>query len=277
MGIIGYVYRTDCSCGKVYVGLSRKIDLNSCMTYLGSGHAFLKHLKINDDHTQEKTILKFFTDNSLLEEYESTLIKITKKRFQENCLNLTTRKQSYSCEECGSYSSHIKTCSKYRLNICSECGSKNKGSHFKVCSKSNVTVCIECKGKSGQHFKFCTLYNAKKVCPECNKTSGPHKNNCSSYKIPKSCEECNSKLRHKKTCSQYHYKKCEECDGTLNSHKSICSKFKIKGFCLDCEASFGQHYKKCKKYIEKKSCEACGAKSGNHKKLCPKVPKSAKT
>lgn len=59
---VGYLYRVDCSCGGIYVGLSEKLDAKSIERYLGSGVRWRLHLRSHFDHSQSKAVISFHTD-----------------------------------------------------------------------------------------------------------------------------------------------------------------------------------------------------------------------
>ena len=247
---LGYLYRMECSCGKFYVGMSKRVGLKEIESYRGGGTRWRRHVRAHKDHTQSKEIVKWCHSYNDLVQKEVLLINESKK--SPLCMNLSTRSQSNyygvfgGCAECGSRGPHRKSCSLYvericdfcgvvgnshksicpkyvKPRICLECGSPN---HKKTCSKYKGLFgrlnCKECGSTSTRHKKICSQYKKQPGCKFCG-SEGAHRQECPKHKERFSCPECDSRV-HKKTCSHYiKPKPCPEC-GNLTTHKSGCSK-----------------------------------------------------
>lgn len=168
-----------------------------------------------------KKTCSFYPRNKLLKCKECGSIHGQHKK---SCSQYTKREL---CSECGGLDGHHKSwCSKFKeLKICPECGGKRV--HKKNCSKFKQDICIECGSPNTSHKKTCSKYS-KKVCPECGGVNS-HFDTCSKSKGK--CPECGYSLksnRHAKSCSKYKepkVNKCSEC-GSKTIHKSWCSKHK---------------------------------------------------
>jgi hypothetical protein len=247
---LGYLYRMECSCGKFYVGMSKRVGIKEIESYHGGGTRWRRHVKAHKDHVQSKEIVKWCHSYNDLVQKEILLINESKE--SPLCMNLSTRSQSNyygvfgGCAECGSRGPHRKSCSLYvericdfcgvvgnshksicpkyvKPRICLECGSPN---HKKTCSKYKGLFgrlnCKECGSTSTRHKKICSQYKKQPGCKFCG-SEGAHRQECPKHKERFSCPECDSRV-HKKTCSHYiKPKPCPEC-GNLTTHKSGCSK-----------------------------------------------------
>ncbi len=58
-GAIGYLFRSDCSCGKFYLGLSKRLDEDSVKNWRGAERSWLLHLQENRTHSSTKTIVEW--------------------------------------------------------------------------------------------------------------------------------------------------------------------------------------------------------------------------
>lgn len=249
----GYCYKIDCSCGAFYVGMSTKSDFHSIKNYKGSGKKWLSHLKKHPDHKQSKTVISYYENFEDLSNAELKLILDNIDNI--NCYNLKTDLQNTKpiklpfCDDCKSSGAHKKTCSKFVVNVCSECGGKSRR-HKKECSLFvPVPPCSECGGKSFQHKKTCSMFVAKVGvnCSECKSSSTVHKKSCSKFINSSGCDKCGSPAAHKKNCSKrIVYVFCDEC-GTKSNHKKECSKWTPLPACNFC-GSRSTHKKWCEKY-----------------------------
>ena len=276
-GASGYLYRVDCSCGGVYLGMSERMDELSIDSYIGSGTLWTVHLKENPDHSQTKSIIHWSFDAESLRNQEEKLIFIGKKIYGNRLYNTKLSRQGIKCPECDQFGRHRKTCSKF------------------VKPGSRTKACVQCSGQSGHHMKNCSLYKASiaKACEECGLTRhhsfecskkilcdecgsgnrGAHRKSCSLYKSLERCPECNSSRRHKVDCSQFKTPKaCDEC-GSRSHHKVSCSSYQVPIPCAECGGNYGNHTKICSRNT-RIGCEFCGSLTA-HKKSCPHYKRPA--
>ena len=272
---LGYLYRMECSCGKFYVGMSRRVGIKEIESYQGGGTKWRRHVKAHRDHSQSKEIVKWCHSYNDLVQKEVLLINESKK--SPLCMNLSTRSQSNyygvfgGCAECGSRGPHRKTCSLYVERICTFCG-VNGNSHRSTCPKHvKQEPCSECG--STNHKKTCSRYkglSGRLNCEECGSTSTRHKKICSQYKKQSGCKYCGSEAAHRKGCVKYTKRlACPEC-GLKSYHKEYCSRYKPKKTCSECKSSV--HKKTCPHYTPPKPCPECGNLT-THKSGCSKPPK----
>lgn len=278
------VYRIDdLTDGSFYIGLCEREKEWKDRNYLGTGKAWLNHIKKHPNkskhkhrknpeaHLYRRTVLKEnFNTPKEARDYEVEKIRehfecIDGKWVKKNdkCWNIKVHTQSTlyippECPECGGkMGRHFATCS--QAEPCPECGCVN--GHKEDCSHNKIEGCPHCGRKTGPHKKGCPLAPKKPqyTCPECGShNKGAHKKTCSKYKEPKGkCEYCGTPAggKHKKDCpNRPPDKKCPECGYILssNKHAPTCS-----------------HYKKPK---EPEPCPICGG-TRVHSKNCPKAPK----
>jgi hypothetical protein len=272
---LGYLYRMECSCGKFYVGMSKRVGIKEIESYHGGGTRWRRHVKAHKDHVQSKEIVKWCRSYNDLVQKEILLINESKE--SPLCMNLSTRSQSNyygvfgGCAECGSRGPHKKLCSLYVERICQFCG-VNGNSHRSTCPKHvKQEPCSECG--STNHKKTCSKYKGlfgRLNCEECGSTSTRHKKTCSQYKRQPGCKYCGSEAAHRKGCIKYTKRlACKEC-GLKSYHKEYCSHYKPKKTCSECGSSV--HRKTCSHYIKPKPCPECGNLT-THKSGCSKPPK----
>ena len=53
-----YLYRMECSCGKFYVGISKRVGIKEIESYHGGGTRWRRHVKAHKDHTHSLTRLE---------------------------------------------------------------------------------------------------------------------------------------------------------------------------------------------------------------------------
>ena len=272
---LGYLYRMECSCGKFYVGMSKRVGLKEIESYQGGGTRWRRHVKAHKDHTQSKEIVKWCHSYNDLVQKEILLINESKE--SPLCMNLSTRSQSNyygvfgGCAECGSRGPHRKACSLYVERICEFCGVVGN-SHKSTCPKyTRPRPCSECG--SANHKKTCFRYkglSGRLNCNECGSTSTRHKKICSQYKKQPGCKYCGSEGAHRQGCIKYADRlACKEC-GSRSYHKNHCSHYKSRKKCLECGSHV--HKKTCSHYTPPKPCPECGNLT-THKSGCSKPPK----
>lgn len=272
---LGYLYRMECSCGKFYVGMSKRVGLKEIESYQGGGTRWRRHVKAHKDHTQSKEIVKWCHSYNDLVQKEILLINESKE--SPLCMNLSTRSQSNyygvfgGCAECGSRGPHRKACSLYVERICEFCGVVGN-SHKSTCPKyTRPRPCSECG--SANHKKTCSRYkglSGRLNCNECGSTSTRHKKICSQYKKQPGCKYCGSEGAHRQGCIKYADRlACKEC-GSRSYHKNHCSHYKSRKKCLECGSHV--HKKTCSHYTPPKPCPECGNRT-THKSGCSKPPK----
>ena len=250
---LGYLYRMECSCGKFYVGMSKRVGIKEIESYQGGGTRWRRHVKAHKDHTQSKEIVKWCHSYNDLVQKEVLLINESKK--SPLCMNLSTRNQSNyygvfgGCAECGSRGPHRRSCSLYVERICDFCGVVGN-SHKSICPKYvKPRICLECG--SPNHKKTCSKYKGlfgRLNCKECGSTSTRHKKICSQYKKQPGCKFC----------------------GSEGAHRQECPKHKERFSCPECDSRV--HKKTCSHYITPKPCPECGNRT-THKSGCSKPPK----
>lgn len=265
---VGYIYRADCSCGGVYIGISERLATSAIKSYISSGSKWVAHLAKHPDHTQSKTILRWYDSPEKLREAELKLVHIAKKIFKGRVFNLKETAQGIPCAECGNFGRHLKSCSLYTkpgiyTKACEECGGLSNH-HRASCSlfveRRESQPCGECQGKR-THRAGCSK---KTTCSECG-SGATHRKGCSQRIEAKPCLICGSKARHRKTCKNFvETKACEEC-GSKSRHKKKCSFFKPPIRCLECGAS-GNHRASCS-FQMRVPCEECGSLT-RHKSSC---------
>lgn len=249
---LGYLYRMECSCGKFYVGMSKRVGINEIDSYCGGGTRWRRHVNAHKDHTQSKEIVKWCHSYNDLVQKEILLINESKK--SPLCMNLSTRSQSNyygvfgGCAECGSRGPHRKSCSLYVKRICNICGVVGN-SHKSTCPKyTRPRPCPECG--SANHKKTCSRYkglSGRLNCKECGSTSTRHKKICSQYKSVPECKHCGSKGAHHVGCPKYRSRPpCPEC-GSRSNHRRFCSMFKERAVCPEC-GSPSTHKKTCPRH-----------------------------
>lgn len=86
---LGYLYRMECSCGKFYVGMSKRVGIKEIKSYQGGGTRWRRHVKAHREHTQSKEILKWCHSYNDLVQKEILLISESKE--SPLCMNLSTR------------------------------------------------------------------------------------------------------------------------------------------------------------------------------------------
>lgn len=272
---LGYLYRMECSCGKFYVGMSKRVGIKEIESYHGGGTRWRRHVKAHRDHAQSKEIVKWCRSYNDLVQKEILLINESKK--SPLCMNLSTRSQSNyygvfgGCAECGSRGPHKKLCSLYVERICDFCRVVGN-SHKSTCPKyTRPRPCSECG--SANHKKTCSRYkglSGRLNCRECGSTSTRHKKICSQYKKQPGCKFCGSEGAHRQGCIKYDDRlACKEC-GSRSYHKNHCSHYKSRKKCLECGSHV--HKKTCSHYTPPKPCPECGNLT-THKSGCSKPPK----
>lgn len=269
----GYIYQTNCSCGKLYIGLSKLTDRSKVFGYMGSGSKLQSHRQSHPDHRQSKIILEICHSYGDLELREFKLIRDAVERYGSKLvLNRKLHPQGSQCAECESFGPHLSDCSLVEADhICSECGGK-RYHHLKSCSSyaQPTVVCEECGSRTLRHRKSCSSWTPKNPCAYCGSTAKFHLDGCA-LKVEKAiCEECGTPNigSHFKNCSQYkHRSGCSECGSkNIGTHLKECSKWKAPKGCEEC-GSQRRHRKSCSKFTESVGCSECGS-SGNHRSDC---------
>lgn len=253
----GYVYQTDCSCGKLYIGLSKNTSTNSIFGYLGSGSRLKAHRAKHPDHTLRKTILATCSDYGSLERTEIALIlRAVEIHGSSIVLNRKLYAQGSQCAECESFGSHLSSCSLVEADYaCSECGGQ-RYHHFKRCSSYNqlTVTCEECDSKSLRHRKGCSKWKTKDPCRHCGSTAKFHLDSCVLKVQKKICDECGTR--------------------NIGAHLKSCSLYVVRSGCSECKSkNIGTHLKSCSQWMAPKSCEECGSQR-RHRKTCSKFPRS---
>lgn len=293
----GYIYQTTCSCGKLYIGLSKVTNRSGIFRYLGSGSRLKSHLKSHPEHSQTKTILETCVSYDDLERREVELIReAVELHGSIMVLNRKLYPQGSQCAECESFGAHLSSCSLIAPDhACDECGGQ-RYHHFKDCSdyRKPEIACDECEARTQRHRKGCSNWRPKEPCDHCGSTEkfhldscvlkikkqsceecgtpnlGAHRKKCSLYIPLPGCSECGSRNSgaHLKFCSQWiALRPCDEC-GSLRRHKRGCSKQIPFEVCDEC-GSKTTHRSNCSKHIPPKECEECGSKSSSiHRKTC---------
>lgn len=225
---VGYLYRSECSCGALYLGMSERLDLSAIERYAGSGQRWMDHSRAHADHEVAKIILGWCSDSLALRVAETSLILQQIAKYGARVLNL--RKgglQGASCAECGAFGRHATSCSSHviaavRTPPCSECSGK-ANHHRKGCSQyaRKLAVCEECSTVAPGHVASCSR---QKSCEECGSGNYRiHFSSCSQYvdsKVP--CEHCGSKSTHRGNCPSNRRLACDDC-GSQRQHKRGCS------------------------------------------------------